>query len=86
MKRYAQEKAEIQTRAEALEEQAKASDAQSEASMHVHHRWAQATTLIQVSIALAAITLLTRNNRLKWVAYGAAAGSIALGAMAWLHR
>jgi len=54
--------------------------------MHVHHRWAQATTLIQVSIALAAITLLTRNNRLKWVAYGAAAGSIALGAMAWLHK
>jgi hypothetical protein len=85
VKRYAQEKAEIQTQAEALEKQAKASDAQSEASMHVHHRWAQATTLIQVSIALAAITLLTRNNRLKWLAYGSAAGSIVLGAMAWLH-
>ena len=37
---------------------------QSEASMHVHHRWAQAMTLIQIAIALAAITILTRN---KWL-------------------
>ena len=31
--------------------------------MHVHHRWAQAMTLIQIAIALAAITLLTRSKR-----------------------
>ena len=85
VKRYAQEKAEIQTRAEALEEQAKASDAQSEASMHVHHRWAQATTLIQVSIALAAITLLTRSRGLLWISVGAAGGALALAGLAFAH-
>ena len=40
--------------------------------MHVHHRWAQATTLIQIAIALAAITILTRNRGLQYVAYRAA--------------
>ena len=34
--------------------------------MHVHHRWAQSMTLIQVAIALAAITLLTRKKWLQW--------------------
>jgi hypothetical protein len=84
-KRYAGEKAAIMIDAKRLEELSNESEAKSEASMHVHHRWAQATTLIQISIALAAITLLTRNNRLKYLAYGAAAGSVALGALAWLH-
>jgi len=84
-KRYSEEKAAIMAEAKKFEAQSKESEVMSEASMHVHHRWAQATTLIQISIALAAITLLTRNNGLKYVAYGAAAGSIALGALAWLH-
>jgi hypothetical protein len=42
-------------------------------------------TLIQISIALAAITLLTRNNQLKYVAYGAAIVSIGLGGLAMMH-
>ena len=53
--------------------------------MHQHHRWAQATTVLQVSIALAAIALLTRK---KWLEYGmfalAAVGAL-LGGLAWLH-
>jgi len=53
--------------------------------MHVHHRWAQAMTLIQIAIALAAITILTRNRGLMYAAYGAAAVAIAIGAMAGLH-
>ena len=46
--------------------------------MHVHHRWAQAMTLIQISIALAAITLLTRSRWLQYVVLrrGAAAASL----------
>ena len=52
--------------------QAKAAELASEASMHVHHRWAQATTLIQIAIALAAITILTRNKGLQYTAYGVA--------------
>src|SRR5512137_1422552 len=76
VERYKKEKAEIQAEAEKLEKASKESDAKSEASMHLHHRWAQATTLIQVAIALAAITLLTRNPWLKWFAYGTAAASL----------
>ena len=53
--------------------------------MHVHHRWAQALTLIQISIALAAITILTRNKGLQYVAYGTAAVAIAIGALAIAH-
>ena len=59
---------------------------ESEASMHVHHRWAQAMTLIQISIALAAITLLTRSRGLQYVSYGAAAVSVgARQRSRWLH-
>jgi hypothetical protein len=50
--------------------------------MHEHHRWAQSTTLIQVSIALAAITLLTRNRWLQWLSYAAAAGAIVVSGLA----
>ena len=53
--------------------------------MHQHHRWAQATTVLQVSIALAAIALLTRK---KWLEYGmlAVAGAgLLVGAAAALH-
>ena len=84
-KRYSDEKADIMKEAKKFEELAKAAEAKSEASMHVHHRWAQSTTLIQIAIALAAITLLTRNDHLKYFSYAVAAGSIGLGALAALH-
>ena len=84
-KRYNEEKAAIMAEAKKFEAQSKEADQKSEASMHVHHRWAQSTTLIQISIALAAITLLTRNNQLKYFAYGVAVASIGLGALALLH-
>ena len=62
IKRYKGEKAEIKAAAEKLEAEAKAFDDQSAAQMHQHHRWAQATTALQVAIAMAAIALLTRQN------------------------
>jgi hypothetical protein len=83
--RYKKEKAEIEPKARALEEASQAADVKSEASMHVHHRWAQATTLIQISIALAAITILTRNRRLNYLSYATAAISLVLGTLAVLH-
>jgi Na+/glutamate symporter len=83
--RYKREKDEIMTKADKLEKLSEEAQVQSAASTHVHHRWAQAMTLIQVSIALAAITLLTRNNRLKYIAYGAAAVSFVLGGLAVAH-
>jgi hypothetical protein len=42
-------------------------------------------TLIQIAIALAAITILTRNKGLMYAAYGAAAVAITLGVLAGMH-
>ncbi len=66
-----------------LEGAGKKAGARSAASMHVHHRWAQAMTLIQIAIALAAITILTRNKTMGIGAIGV--GSIVLGALAFAH-
>jgi len=83
--RYNREKQEIMAKAQELERKSGELEAKSEASMHVHHRWAQAMTLIQISIALAAITLLTRNRYLQYLSYCGAGASVALGALALLH-
>ncbi|MGJ7582599.1 DUF4337 domain-containing protein [Variovorax sp. RHLX14] len=83
--RYEKEKTEIQAAAQKLESEATDWDHQSEAQMHQHHRWAQATTVLQVSIALAAIALLTRK---KWVEYGMfvlAGAGLVVGVAAMLH-
>ena len=83
--RYENEKTEIKLGAEKLELEATSWDKASDEQMHQHHRWAQATTVLQVSIALAAIALLTRK---KWLEYGmlALAGvGLAVGALAALH-
>jgi hypothetical protein len=83
--RYKKEKAEIKLAAEKLEGEATRWDEQSEAELHLHHRWAQATTALQVSIALAAIALLTRRKWLEWAMFGAAGLGVALGGAAMLH-
>ena len=83
--RYEKEKEEIMPEAKKLENESKTAELASEASMHVHHRWAQATTLIQIAIALAAITILTRNQGLQYMAYGVAAAAIAVGTLAFLQ-
>ena len=83
--RYKKEKADIKTAAEKLEADSSAWDKQSDEQLHLHHRWAQATTALQISIALAAIALLTRR---KWLGYGvlAVAGlGVALGGLAMAH-
>ena len=83
--RYKQEKAEIKAAADKLEAESANWDKQSDGQMHLHHRWAQATTALQISIALAAIALLTRR---KWLGYGVAGVAvlgIALGGLALAH-
>jgi hypothetical protein len=85
IERYKAEKAEIKKAAEAFEAESKEWDKQSDEQMHLHHRWAQATTALQISIALAAIALLTRRRWLQWGVYGLSAFGIALGAMAFAH-
>jgi len=83
--RYKGEKAEIQKAAERLEAESKTFDAQSDAWMHQHHRWAQSTTFFQIAIALSAIALLTRRTWLQWGVYGVAAVGALLGLAAVLH-
>ena len=83
--RYKTEKADIQKAAEKLEGESKAFDARSEALMHEHHRWAQATTFLQIAIALSAIALLTRRNWLQWGVYGVAGFGAILGVLAIAH-
>jgi Na+/glutamate symporter len=85
IERYKLEKGEIKLAADKLEAEAIDWDRKSEEQMHQHHRWAQATTALQVSIALAAIALLTKK---KWLEYGmfAVAGiGTVIGVLAMLH-
>jgi len=85
VKRYKAEKAEIKVAAEKLEAESKAFDEQSAELMHQHHRWAQATTALQISIAMAAIALLTKRKWLEYVVFGVGGLGVALGALAWFH-
>ncbi len=85
VERYKKEKAEIQAAAQKLEAEAKAWDERSDAEMHLHHRWAQATTALQIAIAMAAIALLTRRRWLQYAMYGVAGLGTVLGVLAVLH-
>ena len=85
IERYKTEKAEIKAKAESLEEEAKAWDHRSEEQMHQHHRWAQATTALQVSIALAAIALLTKRRWLEWGTIAVGSAGVLVGVAAWFH-
>ena len=53
--------------------------------MHQHHRWSQATTMLQVAIALAAIALLTRRSWMEYAMFGLAGVGLVLGGLAYLH-
>ena len=85
IERYRKEKDEIMVAAKKLEDAGKEAGERSAASMHVHHRWAQAMMLIQIAIALAAITILTRNKAIGIGAVCVGGVSIAVGAFAFLH-
>lgn len=83
--RYEKEKAEIQLAAQKLDKDADDWDQRSDAALHQHHRWAQATTALQVSIALAAIALLTRKRWLEWGMFGVAGLGLVIGGLALAH-
>ncbi len=85
IERYKKEKDEIMVAAKKLEDAGKVAGERSAAEMHVHHRWAQAMMLIQIAIALAAITILTRNKAIGIGGFGVGAVSIVIGALAFLH-
>jgi Na+/glutamate symporter len=83
--RYEKEKTEIKTVADKLESEATEWDHKSDEQMHQHHRWAQSTTVLQVSIALAAIALLTKKKWLEVAMFAAGGIGLAVGVLAALH-
>ena len=83
--RYEKEKTEIKLAAEKLEKESTDWDKQSDDQMPQHHRWAQATTVLQISIAMAAIALLTRKRWVEYVMFAAAGGGLIVGILAMLH-
>ncbi|TCV81299.1 DUF4337 domain-containing protein [Sulfurirhabdus autotrophica] len=78
IEKYENDKKEIKLKAEALEAESAKANEESEHIMHPHHRLAQAMTLIQISIALASITVLTRKKWLFALAAIAASGGLVL--------
>jgi len=83
--RYKAEKAEAQKEAQELERQSKEWDEKSEKELHGHERWQQATTALQIAIAMAAIALLARSRRLQYGVYGVTTIGIVLGILAWMQ-
>jgi hypothetical protein len=83
--RYEKEKGEIKVVADKLEADATEWDHRSDEQMHQHHRWAQSTTVLQVSIALAAIALLTKKKWLEVAMFAAGGIGLLVGALASLH-
>ncbi len=85
VKRYNAEKKDIKTVAETFERESKDWDKKSDEQIHQHHRWAQATTALQIAIAMAAIALLTKSRRFAYGVVGLSVLGLGLGALAWLH-
>lgn len=83
--RYKSEKEAIKAEAEKFEAASKAADDKSAEQMHQHHRWAQATTALQIAIALAAIALLTKRRWMEKLVFGISAVGVVVGIAAWLH-
>jgi Domain of unknown function (DUF4337)/Protein of unknown function (DUF1515) len=84
-KRLASAMEAIRRDADRLDADAIALDNASNELLRRHHRWSQATTVLQISIAMAAIALLTKR---RWLLYGVfslgAIGAV-IGAMAWMQ-
>ena len=85
VEKYEKEKTEIKLEAEKLEAEAKDWEHRSDEQMHQHHRWAQSTTVLQISIALAAIALLTKKKWVEYAMFGAGGIGMIVGALAALH-
>jgi len=85
IRRYKDEKEAIKKEAERFERESDEFNKESGEQIHQHHRWAQATTALQISIAMAAIALLTRSRSLQYGVYALSALGAAVGVLAWLH-
>ena len=78
-KRYEAEKKDIEKVARAHEAKAKQWNEKSDQALHPHHFLSISMTLLQISIALASITVLTQK---RWLLYGAAISAFSGAAVA----
>ncbi len=83
-KRYAQEKAAIEQQARKLDAESIRSDKASAIAMSPHHHLSQALALVQAAIALAALTVLTRQRWMLVVSGASALLAIGFWVVAWL--
>lgn len=81
---YATKSARLRAKAEALDRQSEAADDESRRAMRPHLKLAVAMTMLQIAIALASITALTRRRWLFTAAGLAAALGVVLAIVAWL--
>lgn len=77
------DKAEIQTEARKLQAESRKLGEESEAKLRPHERLALALTFLQIAIALAAITVLTRRRWLLWGSVASASIGIITAAIAF---
>ena len=83
-KRYEKEKSDIKTQAEELDRKSVEADEESEHALSPHYRLAQSMSAIQIAIALASVTALTRQRWLLAPAGFAALAAIILVAIAYI--
>lgn len=83
-KKYADRARALRAKAEAYDRKSEDADAESRRALSPHTKLAIAMTFIQVAIALASITALTKRRWLLWGAGGSAAVGVLLSIIAWL--
>ncbi|MFT3905132.1 MAG: DUF4337 domain-containing protein [Steroidobacteraceae bacterium] len=82
--RYDTEKKDLESKAKELDSESEALNKQSEDAIAPHHRLAQALALVQVAIAMAALTVLTRQRWLLGFSGACALSGIAFWIVAWI--
>jgi hypothetical protein len=84
--KYEQQKKQIRAKAEALDRESDVANEESERAIHPHDRLARSMTMVQIAIALASVTALTRKTWLFSLAAAAAVWGIALWGLVLLGR
>ncbi|WP_353204858.1 DUF4337 domain-containing protein [Sphingomonas sp.] len=83
-KKYAERARQLRAKAETYDRKSEDADAESRRALSPHTKLAIAMTFIQVAIALASITVLTKRRWLLWGAGGSAAVGVLLSIVAWV--